>query len=447
MGTSGHGRLAALVAAALVTLTVTAAGALAALGDLSFQGCIEDSVDGVAGGECAASTPALNGARAVAEYGQSVYAASFLDNALVRFDRDEATGALTPRYCFKDGARPGECGTRNARGLEGANSVFVPSDGASVYVTSEVDNTVSAFDRRGASGAIFRVGCVEDGAAAGGCATSTDGLDGASSVVARGDAAYVAASGDDAIARFERNTRSSEITSRGCVEDAPRDECAETAPGLNGARSVATDRRAKSVYVASSTDDAIVHFPADRKTGKLFKGSCIEDTAASECAAAAPGLNGAYAVAVPFDGTSVYAVSSEDDSIVHFARNPATGAISFRSCIKDSAAGECGSSAEGMDSPRSVAVSYDGRSVYVASTLDSAIAVFSRDLTTGELTYQGCIERTVNEECKTAAAGIGRPHSVAVSVDGASVYVAGFDDDAVLTFARDEVSGRLTPAG
>jgi DNA-binding beta-propeller fold protein YncE len=466
MGSSGYRRATGLVAAALVAGAVTAGVALAAFGDLSFQGCIEDRDDGVAAGECAASTPALNGVRAVVEYGGSdggsVFAASSLDNAVVNFNRDAASGALTPRYCLKDGARAGECSTRNTVGLEGANSVFVPSDGRSLYATAGGDSSVWAIRARITrfGSFLFPVGCIEDDEAARDCerdgeirdgpmtVTSTEGLEGASAVDARWDSLYVAAQSDDAIARFHRNPYDSAITPQGCVEDPPRAECGETARGLDGARSVAISRRGKSVYVASSGDDAIVHFPSDQKTGKLFKGRCIEDEPASgECAAAAPGLNGAHAVAVSEDEQSVYAVSAEDDAIVHFDRNPGTGNLTFRGCIKDSAPGECGSSAEGMDSPRSLAISYDGRSVYVASNFDSAIAIFSRDTTTGELTYQGCVEREVNEECKTAAAGIGRASSVAVSLNGASVYVAGFDDDAVLTFARDETSGRLTPAG
>lgn len=453
MGSSRHGRRHSLVVAFALVAAIGSGIAIADVGDLGFRACIEDRVAGAAPEECATTEVAMNGARGIVESDRGVYLASFLDNALVRFERNPADGTLSSGYCFKDGAREGECRTRNAPGLAGANSAFVPSDLGTLLVTADSDNAVTSFDVHAPSGRIFRKGCIEDiESGEGDCGATTQGLDGASSAAAHLESAYVAASGDDALVRIERNPHSSEIRPQSCIEDSPRDGGCEThAPGLDGARSVAIARRGATVYVAGGTDDAVVTFPRDRTTGRLSKGSCIGDAGTNGCSSTAPGLDGAYTVASSWDGRSVYVTSEADDALVHFYRNSSTGLLEFRDCIEDSAIDsedrECARTTPGLNGTRGLAVSYDGRSVYATSYLDEAILVFDRDPGTGALTPRGCIRHAPSADCAASAPGISRPNSIAVSIDDSSVYVAGYDDDAVAHFRRDEGSGRLTPAG
>ena len=86
-----------------------------------------------------------------------------------------------------------------------------------------------------------------------------------------------------------------------------------------------------------------------------------------------------------------------------------------------------------------VAVSPDGQHVYVTGGDDDAVAVFSRNATTGELTF-------VDAEFDDVGGvdGLYRAFGVTVSPDGQHVYVTGGDDDAVAVFSR-ELAG-LVPA-
>ena len=52
---------------------------------------------------------------------------------MVRFDRDTATGALTPQGCVADVGDAAGCGATQ-QGLDGANGVAVSPDGKSVYI-------------------------------------------------------------------------------------------------------------------------------------------------------------------------------------------------------------------------------------------------------------------------------------------------------------------------
>jgi DNA-binding beta-propeller fold protein YncE len=94
---------------------------------------------------------------------------------------------------------------------------------------------------------------------------------------------------------------------------------------------------------------------------------------------------------------------------------------------------------------QSIAVSGDGRNVYVA-TQRGSLGVLARDLHSGSLTQLrgrvGCMSPFGRGTCTSLHAGFGGITSVAVSPDDASVYVAWSFTLAV--FARDRQTGALT---
>ena len=82
--------------------------------------------------------------------GRSVYAATgeeLSDNAIVRFDRDTTTGALTPAGCIDDNDTGADACAGSADGLDGASSVAVSADGRSAYAASSSDDAIVRFDR------------------------------------------------------------------------------------------------------------------------------------------------------------------------------------------------------------------------------------------------------------------------------------------------------------
>jgi 6-phosphogluconolactonase (cycloisomerase 2 family) len=142
------------------------------------------------------------------------------------------------------------------------------------------------------------------------------------------------------------------------------------------------------------------------------------------------GLNGAGAIAVSPDGAHVYVSGSAlllsgEDAVAVFSRNGVTGALTFVEAQFDGVGG-----VDGLDGADAVAISPDGAHVYVAGEFDDAVAVFSRNASTGALTFG-------------STAVVPLPTGVRVSPDGAHVYATGLFGS-LAAFGRNAGTGALT---
>ena len=94
------------------------------------------------------------------------------------------------------------------------------------------------------------------------------------------------------------------------------------------------------------------------------------------------GLNGVRSLAISPDGRHLYAASQGDFSVTLFQRNIASGELTYIELYRDDTNG-----VDGLDGARSVVISPDGKTVYVAGEDDSAVAVFQRNSTSGKLAF------------------------------------------------------------
>lgn len=159
---------------------------------------------------------------------------------------------------------------------------------------------------------------------------------------------------------------------------------------------------------------------------------------------------GSRAIAVSPDGRNVYVASSRSNAVAVFRRNPKTGALGQPSgaagCVAAKGASGCGK-AIGLNGPNSVAVSANGRNVYVTSRGSNAITAFRRDRSTGALhQLPGAAGCISGLPLPGCAAGTALlgPDVVVVSPDGGNVYAGLFFGNAVAAFGRDPSTGALT---
>ena len=219
-----------------------------------------------------------------------------------------------------------------------------------------------------------------------------------------------------------------------------------------GSRAIAVSPDGNNVYVASSTSNAIAIFDRDKQTGTLSqpsgKGGCISSRGAGGCARAV-GLIGPNSIAVSGNGRNVYATSRTTSSVTSFARNRKTGALRQLpgGCISGPPLPAC-TVGQALLAPDVIVVSRDGKNVYAGSFFGNSVAAFSRDATTGALSQLAGAAGCIAEATSGCAPGIamGAIEGLAITGDGTSLYTGSALSNAVAILTRDPSTGALSQA-
>jgi 6-phosphogluconolactonase (cycloisomerase 2 family) len=329
----------------------------ATTGALSFGGLLRDGVGGVDG---------LDATREVrlSHDGKHAYATGYEDAAVSWYERNASTGALSFGGLLRDGVG-------GVDGLGGARDVRISADGLYAYLTGNVDDSISWFERNASTGALSYGGTLKDGE------NGVDGLDVAREIALSldGKHVYVTAYGDHAVSWYERNASNGALVYGGVLKDG-----VGGVDGLGGALGVILSADGKHAYVTGSADDSISWFERNASTGVLSFAGVLKDGVNG-----VDGLDDAYGMTLSADGKHAYAAGREDDALSWFERNASTGALSFAGVLKD---GENG--VDGLHKANDVVVSADGKYLYVSTGLSSAdhsLSWFERNASTGALSY------------------------------------------------------------
>jgi DNA-binding beta-propeller fold protein YncE len=303
-------------------------------------------------------------------------------------------------------------------------------------------------------------GCISEDTAKAECADGR-GLYGATGVAVSPDGrnAYVAANESGGVAILDRSA-TGVLTQRAgkaaCITwDGSGDTC-EKGLVVRNANDVAVSPDGKNVYVAS-WPGGIAVFDRDATGGlkqKDGKAGCITEDGSNDTCTDGTAIIDVGTVAVSPDGKNVYVTAYSSGSVAVFDRD-ASGALKQKdgkaACI--SAAGGACEEGRVLAGAERLAISHDGRSVYVTSvgapeTLavnEPGIAILDRDAT-GALEQKpgiaGCITDSGSQGACSKGVGLDSVYDVTVTPDGRSVYV-GSHRDAALRFDR-AATGALT---
>jgi DNA-binding beta-propeller fold protein YncE len=404
--------------------------------------------------------------------GRDLYLAAPDDGALVALSRNPVSGGLHPglaptgRNCVQAGrgtGRGSSC-TRTDPALAGADAVAVSPDGRYVYAGGRDSAAVSGY-ARGAGGllaplprqisrgATTEYGCVSGfqlgGSPSAGCAARENALVAVSAIAVSPDGrnvyavSYGLAPGEDSIVALARDPSTGELAplrgGGGCFQSRPASKCTASAPGLEGARSVIVSPDGRFVYVASDISSAVDVFQRNRVTGRLLllsgSGGCVSSSSARPspaprdvpCAVTVPQLGGARSLALSPDGRQLYVAAFDPGALVALDRDPATGRLAAMAgpplCLQATPDQTCAAGIPALHGAAGVAVAPGGATVWVACEGGDSVVALRRDAATGRL--------SLLSSAPTASAPLAAPDALIASGDGRQLYVASPFDDAV----------------
>lgn len=360
------------------------------------------------------------------------------------------TGALDqlspPDACVSDDGTAGDC--EDGAALVGASWVTVAPGGRHVYATSKDDNAIVTFGRDRTTGDLDMLSCISD-SGAGSCDDGV-GLDRVRNLAisANGKNVYAIAGFSNALTIFRRNRSTGELTqlggTSGCIADTGTTECAD-GNALGEPEAVVVSRDGRNVYVASGLSNAVAVFKRNTRNGALRQlagaDGCISEGGALGCEAGAA-LTAPYAMAISPDGRSIYVAAGVSNAVAALSRNARTGKLDqpggTDACVSDTGSGGC-ENGFALQVPEGVAVSRDGKNVYVTSGGSSSVAAFSRNRQTSALDQlQGvdaCVSESGGDGCEDGSL-LNNARALAVSADGKTVYVAAGGSNAIVALNR-----------
>ncbi|HEX2015667.1 MAG TPA: beta-propeller fold lactonase family protein [Solirubrobacteraceae bacterium] len=370
-------------------------------------------------------------------------------------------GALNEIQCLAEPAYGtyAACGT--GAGFELARAIVISPDGRNPYAVAQGFNGpggLTSFDRDPSTGALTQKslannGCIHDGPATATCASEPNGLLKGLAFLALspdGKYLYTAASGSEAIGIFQRDLTTGVLVQTGCMKSSTSPAtCATNVASISQLLAIAVSPDGKNLYATTQAPaHAVTSFSRDATTGALTFQSCLRDASgAAGCTPSTLPMQTMKWLAVSPDGGNVYVTAQASKSVDTFNRDPATG-LTDGGCASTTGNGGTCITLPTVDNPFGVAVSPDGANVYVAANFSNAVVTFNRG-PSGALAFAGCQVDGGAPGCGTASALTGA-FAVAVSPDGASVYAASSGAKAIAVFDRAS-GGALTqksmPAG
>jgi DNA-binding beta-propeller fold protein YncE len=303
-----------------------------------------------------------------------------------------------------------------------------------------------------------RLGCLADGKASKKLCGKARALKGAGPGVGSraiaispdGRNVYVAASGSDSIAVFDRSRATGALSQpkgkAGCVASivgrAKGAEGCGLAIGLDGPNSVAVSPDGKNVYATTRGGAAVLAFHRNRLTGQLRQlppaaSGCISGLPIPGCTAGRA-LKWPDVVVVSPDGKNVYVGDFAGSGVISFSRAGAAGALTQLSgtagCITEAGAEGCAKGAQ-LNHVEGLAINPSGTAVYPEAAFSSAIGFLARDASTGALTQTGCVTSAAVTGCALGYE-FGGVNAMAFSPDGSDAYATSLTSNSLTTFRR-----------
>ena len=144
------------------------------------------------------------------------------------------------------------------------------------------------------------------------------------------------------------------------------------------------------------------------------------------------GLDDPRVLAISPDGKNIYVVGLED-AVSWYDFNMSSGVLNFSGILRNGISG-----VDGLDNAIDIEITPDGKFAYIVGYVNDSISWFSRDTTDGSLNFSGIVKDDMN-----GVDGLNGSFTLDFSADYKHVYVAAQNDSAISWFERNETTGAL----
>lgn len=312
----------------------------------------------------------------------------------------------------------------NSGGIDGLSACrSLVSSAGDLYVSGYGEDAIAWFRRDPETGWLRFSGAYTAGL--GGAAE----LDGVDPLELSPDGRFLFAGGvtSGTLLVFRRDSSSGALT-----QIIARSSAEPGCEALSGIRSVALSPDGEHVYTAGATPGALAVWSFDPAGGSL---ELIESHTDG-----APGLDrlgGAVSVDLSPNGAQLAVACFDDDSLLIFDRDPASGRLTLSETLVDETEG-----CSGLNGASCVRYAPDGASLSVAAYYDNAVSVFTSDGQDGSL-----VPVQLFKEGVAGVEGLYHAQALSLSPDGVSLYAAASASDGVAVFDRSPVTGSLVYRG
>lgn len=198
---------------------------------------------------------------------------------------------------------------------------------------------------------------------------------------------------------------------------------------IAGTSDIHTSADGNFLYALAADDNALSVFQRNSQNGTLSLIQQLTNTQDDITDMISPN-----ALTLSPDGKHLYVTAFEGDAIIIFERDANTGQLTYLQSMNNTV-----DQINNLDGPRAITFDSTGQHAYIAAFWSNSLSVYTRDSTTGQLTF---LEEHNNQS--PPLANLSGFRNLTLSPDGKQLYLAAFLSDAIAVFNRNEQTGQLT---